>query len=163
MAVKRLKYQHLNEELMSKFTHELMILSRVRHRNVVHFIGAVVEQPNLCVVMEFMAAGALNGMALALSMPRCLLWLYLLCLLCLLYFLLTMAAGSLNDILHKQKISLSLPQTLHIATDVAQGCHYLHKQKPMIIHRDLKRQNVSIRVVSRVSILLSTAISRART
>ena len=199
MAVKRLKYQHLNEELMSKFTHELMILSRVRHRNVVHFIGAVVEQPNLCVVMEFMAAGALNGMALALSMPRCLLWLYLLCLLCLLYFLLTMAAGSLNgmalarsmprcllwlyllcllcllyflltmaagslnDILHKQKISLSLPQTLHIATDVAQGCHYLHKQKPMIIHRDLKSQNVSIRVVSRVSILLSTAISRART
>ena len=32
----------------------------MRHRNVVHFIGAVVEQPNLCVVMEFMAAGSLT-------------------------------------------------------------------------------------------------------
>ena len=49
MAVKRLKYQHLNEELMAKFTHELMILSRVRrhrnanpnpnHRNGIHSIA----------------------------------------------------------------------------------------------------------------------------
>ena len=54
-----------------------------------------------------------------------------------------MAAGSLNDLLHKQGVKLSLPQTIHIATDVAMGCHYLHKQKPMIIHRDLKSQNVS--------------------
>ena len=53
-----------------------------------------------------------------------------------------MTAGSLNDLLHKQKVQLSLPQTIHIATDVAMGCHYLHKQKPMIIHRDLKSQNV---------------------
>ena len=83
-----------------------MILSRVRHRNVVQFIGAVVEQPNLCVVMEFMTA------------------------------------GSLNDLLHKQGVKLTLAQTIHIATDVAMGCHYLHKQKPMIIHRDLKSQNV---------------------
>ena len=60
--MKRLKYQTLNEELMAKFTHELMILSRVRHRNVVQFIGAVVEQPNLCVVMEFMTAGSLNDL-----------------------------------------------------------------------------------------------------
>ena len=52
------------------------------------------------------------------------------------------AAGSLNDLLHKQGVKLSLPQTIHIATDVAMGCYYLHKQKPMIIHRDLKSQNV---------------------
>ena len=66
----------------------------------------MVEQPNLCVVMEFMTA------------------------------------GSLNDLLHKQGVKLTLAQTIHIATDVAMGCHYLHKQKPMIIHRDLKSQNV---------------------
>ena len=34
VAVKRLKYQHLNEELMAKFTHELMILSRVRRHRI---------------------------------------------------------------------------------------------------------------------------------
>ena len=39
-------------------------------------------------------------------------------------------------------VKLTLAQTIHIATDVAMGCHYLHKQKPMIIHRDLKSQNV---------------------
>ena len=75
-----------------EFTQELAILSRVRHRNVVNFVGAVTEQPNLCVVMEFMEE------------------------------------GSLNDLLHKQKVTLALPRTLRLASDVAQGCQYLHRQ-----------------------------------
>ena len=29
-----------------------------------------------------------------------------------------------------------------VALDVANGCHYLHRQKPMIVHRDLKSQNI---------------------
>jgi tRNA A-37 threonylcarbamoyl transferase component Bud32 len=106
VAVKRLKYQHLNEELVSKFSIEVAILSRVRHRNVVAFVGAVTEQPNLCVVMEYMDA------------------------------------GSLHQAIHKQNLVLPLPRLLQVAMDVAQGCHYLHRQKPMIIHRDLKSQNI---------------------
>jgi serine/threonine protein kinase len=31
---------------------------------------------------------------------------------------------------------------MQVAMDVAHGCHYLHRQKPMIIHRDLKSQNI---------------------
>eukprot|EP00965_Chrysotila_dentata_P201926 6180825-Pleurochrysis_carterae.AAC.4 len=106
VAVKRLKFQHLNQELMTKFNQELTILSRVRHRNVVRFVGAVVEQPNLCVVMEFMEG------------------------------------GTLYDLIHKNNVALELPQLLQIALDVAQGCNYLHRQKPIIIHRDLKSQNI---------------------
>lgn len=31
---------------------------------------------------------------------------------------------------------------MQVALDVANGCHYLHRQKPMIVHRDLKSQNI---------------------
>ena len=106
VAVKRLKYQQLNAELMGKFTQELAILSRVRHRNVVAFVGAVTEQPNLCVVLEFMEA------------------------------------GSLHELIHKRKTVLQLPRLLQLATDVASGCHYLHRLKPAIIHRDVKSSNI---------------------
>ena len=70
------------------------------------FVGAVTEQPNLCLVMEYMDA------------------------------------GSLHQAIHKQNLVLPLPRLLQVAMDVAQGCHYLHRQKPMIIHRDLKSQNI---------------------
>jgi serine/threonine protein kinase len=106
VAVKRLKYQHLNHDLVTKFSIEVAILSRVRHRNVVAFVGAVTEQPNLCVVMEYM-----DG-------------------------------GSLHQAVHREGLVLPLPRLLQVAMDVAQGCHYLHGQKPMIIHRDLKSQNI---------------------
>lgn len=106
MAVKRLKYQQLNDELVAKFNQEISILSTIRHENVVSFVGAVTEQPNLCVVMEFMEG------------------------------------GTLDNAIHKNHIELPLFQVLQIAMDVAQGCHYLHRQKPMIIHRDLKSQNI---------------------
>lgn len=92
VAIKRLKYQHLNDELVAKFNQEIAIISTVRHRNVVSFVGAVTEQPNLCVVMEYMEG------------------------------------GSLNLAIHKLNLDLPLPRLLQIAMDVAQGCHYLHRQ-----------------------------------
>lgn len=33
-----------------------------RHRNVVSFIGAVTEQPNLCVITEYMARGSMHDL-----------------------------------------------------------------------------------------------------
>ena len=86
---------------------EIAVISAVRHRNIVGYVGSVTEQPNLCVVMEYMEAGSLNSMI----------------------------HGS-------TRMDLPLPRLLQIAMDVAQGCHYLHRQKPMIIHRDLKSQNI---------------------
>ena len=53
-----------------------------------------------------------------------------------------MDGGSLHHLIHREGIVLPLPRLLQIGMDVAQGCHYLHRQKPMIIHRDLKSQNI---------------------
>ena len=33
-------------------------MRKVRHRNVVQFIGACTRKPNLCIVFEFMSGGS---------------------------------------------------------------------------------------------------------
>ncbi len=38
---------------------EVAIMRKVRHRNVVQFIGACTRRPNLCIVFEFMAGGSI--------------------------------------------------------------------------------------------------------
>ncbi|KAL3928546.1 MAG: hypothetical protein SGPRY_002343 [Prymnesium sp.] len=49
---------------------------------------------------------------------------------------------------------------LQIAMDVAQGCHYLHRQKPMIIHRDLKSQNILLATREGVAKIADFGLSR---
>lgn len=34
-------------------------MRKVRHKNVVQFIGACTKKPNLCIVFEFMAGGSI--------------------------------------------------------------------------------------------------------
>lgn len=34
-------------------------MRKVRHRNVVQFIGACTQKPNLCIVFEFMTGGSM--------------------------------------------------------------------------------------------------------
>ena len=38
---------------------EVSIMKKVRHKNVVQFIGACTQKPNLCIVFEFMPCGSL--------------------------------------------------------------------------------------------------------
>ncbi|KAF5181116.1 Serine/threonine-protein kinase STY46 [Thalictrum thalictroides] len=59
VAVKVLKSEHLNEALPVEFAQEVMILSKVRHRNVVRFIGACAKLSHLCIVTEYMPGGSL--------------------------------------------------------------------------------------------------------
>jgi len=37
---------------------EVAIMRKVRHRNVVQFIGACTQKPNLCIVFEYMPGGS---------------------------------------------------------------------------------------------------------
>lgn len=38
---------------------EVAIMRKVRHKNVVQFIGACTRKPNLCIVFEFMPCGSM--------------------------------------------------------------------------------------------------------
>ncbi|CAI9769782.1 unnamed protein product [Fraxinus pennsylvanica] len=58
VAIKILKAERLNTELQKEFAQEVYIMRKVRHKNVVQFIGACTKPPNLCIVTEFMSGGS---------------------------------------------------------------------------------------------------------
>eukprot|EP00245_Coleochaete_scutata_P000955 TRINITY_DN1117_c0_g1_i2.p1 TRINITY_DN1117_c0_g1~~TRINITY_DN1117_c0_g1_i2.p1 ORF type:complete len:640 (-),score=134.06 TRINITY_DN1117_c0_g1_i2:975-2894(-) len=58
VAIKILKPERLNDSLQSEFKQEVSILRKVRHKNVVQFIGACTKPPNLSIVTEFMVGGS---------------------------------------------------------------------------------------------------------
>ncbi|XP_060173520.1 serine/threonine-protein kinase STY46-like isoform X2 [Lycium barbarum] len=59
VAIKVLKSERLNEDVQKDFAQEIYILRKVRHKNVVQFIGACTEHPHLCIITEFMSGGSL--------------------------------------------------------------------------------------------------------
>ncbi|KAK3038896.1 hypothetical protein RJ639_028618, partial [Escallonia herrerae] len=58
VAIKVLKAEYLNEDVQREFAQEVYILRKVRHKNVVQFIGASTRPPSLCIVTEFMSGGS---------------------------------------------------------------------------------------------------------
>ncbi|XP_022769278.1 serine/threonine-protein kinase STY46-like isoform X2 [Durio zibethinus] len=59
VAIKVLRTEHLNENLQREFTQEVNIMRKIRHKNVVQFIGACTRPPSLCIVTEFMSGGSM--------------------------------------------------------------------------------------------------------
>ncbi|XP_008811868.1 serine/threonine-protein kinase STY46-like isoform X2 [Phoenix dactylifera] len=58
VAIKVLKPEHVNADMQREFAQEVYIMRKVRHKNVVQFIGACSKPPNLCIVTEFMQGGS---------------------------------------------------------------------------------------------------------
>ncbi|KAG5547593.1 hypothetical protein RHGRI_013330 [Rhododendron griersonianum] len=58
VAIKILKADQINANCRKDFAQEVFILRKVRHRNVVQFIGACTQSPSLCIVTEFMSGGS---------------------------------------------------------------------------------------------------------
>nr|XP_043623977.1 serine/threonine-protein kinase STY46 [Erigeron canadensis] len=58
VAIKILKTERVNSDLQKEFAQEVYILRKVRHKNVVQFIGACTKPPSLCIVTEFMSGGS---------------------------------------------------------------------------------------------------------
>ena len=48
---------------------EVSIMRKVRHKNVVQFIGACTRKPNLCIVFEFMSGGSVYDFMRRVSEP----------------------------------------------------------------------------------------------
>ncbi|XP_021617117.1 probable serine/threonine-protein kinase SIS8 isoform X3 [Manihot esculenta] len=59
VAVKRFLDQGISGESLEEFRSEVRIMKRLRHPNVVLFMGAVTHAPNLSIVTEFLPRGSL--------------------------------------------------------------------------------------------------------
>ncbi|KAL2457651.1 ACT-like protein tyrosine kinase family protein [Forsythia ovata] len=58
VAIKILMSERVNVDMLKEFSQEVFIMRKVRHKNVVQFIGACTRPPNLCIVTEFMSGGS---------------------------------------------------------------------------------------------------------
>ncbi|KAJ4715928.1 putative Protein kinase [Melia azedarach] len=58
VAIKVLKSERINSDMQKEFAQEVFIMRKVRHKNVVQFIGACTKPPSLCIVTEFMSGGS---------------------------------------------------------------------------------------------------------
>ncbi|XP_047959594.1 serine/threonine-protein kinase STY8-like isoform X2 [Salvia hispanica] len=58
VAIKCFKTDSLNKDMQREFSQEVYILRKVRHKNVVQFIGSCTRPPLLCIVTEFMSGGS---------------------------------------------------------------------------------------------------------
>ncbi|KAI4351011.1 hypothetical protein L6164_005405 [Bauhinia variegata] len=59
VAVKRFLDQDISGESLEEFKSEVQLMKRMRHPNVVLFMGAVIRPPNLSIVTEFLPRGSL--------------------------------------------------------------------------------------------------------
>ncbi|CAM8982140.1 unnamed protein product [Rhodiola kirilowii] len=59
VAVKRFLNQSITGESLEEFISEVRIMRRVRHPNVVLFMGAITRPPNLSIITEFLPRGSL--------------------------------------------------------------------------------------------------------
>lgn len=114
--------------------HLLMMLyccRKVRHKNVIQFLGACTRSPTLCIVTGKLLVDAnlsFNSQNMTFELTD------------LIFVSEFMAQGSIYDFLHKQKRLFKLQTLLKVALDVAKGMCYLHQNN--IIHRDLKTANL---------------------
>merc|ERR1719487_2607196 len=53
-----------------------------------------------------------------------------------------MPGGSLHHLLHVRQLRLPLLHAINMCMQLADGVRYLHSQNPVVVHRDLKTQNV---------------------
>ncbi|WVZ65896.1 hypothetical protein U9M48_015186 [Paspalum notatum var. saurae] len=59
VAIKVLKPERVSVDMLREFAQEVYIMKKVRHKNVVQFIGASTRPPILCIVTEFMHGGSI--------------------------------------------------------------------------------------------------------
>jgi serine/threonine protein kinase len=59
LAVKKFIDQDITGEALEEFRSEVRMMRRLRHPNIVLFMGAVTRPPNLSIVTEFLPRGSL--------------------------------------------------------------------------------------------------------
>lgn len=102
-----------------EFVKEATMLMKLRHPNIVLFMGTLVTNNEFCIGIM---ASSLNNSKVTEFM----------------------SLGSLRHVLDDSKIELSIESRLSMALDAAKGMNYLHNLDPPVIHRDLKSQNLLV-------------------
>lgn len=59
VAVKKILANKITPEFTQEFAREASLMRDLRHPNVVQFIGAAFEEPDICIVTEYMSQGSL--------------------------------------------------------------------------------------------------------
>ncbi|KAK1617311.1 hypothetical protein QYE76_022828 [Lolium multiflorum] len=59
VAAKVFSKQEYSEEMINSFRQEVSLMKRLRHPNIILFMGAVMSQQRLCIVTEFLPRGSL--------------------------------------------------------------------------------------------------------
>ena len=118
VCMKRMMTLRLEEgaEAAELLLHEVLLLSKLRHPNIVQFLGACLEQPHFGLLTEWMALGSLwhllHDPRHAFAAPR-----------------------RPPEWPHKK---------WRMAIDAARGMCYLHAWQPPLVHRDLKTLNLLV-------------------
>lgn len=60
VALKTLFDARIGEDLKKEYMDELLVMSKVKHSNIVKFMGACMTPPNLCFVMELCDGSLFN-------------------------------------------------------------------------------------------------------
>jgi len=59
VAIKKIKRDIILQEKLEEFINECSVMEAFRHPNIVMFLGACTQLPNLCIVLEFCSRGSL--------------------------------------------------------------------------------------------------------
>jgi sterile alpha motif and leucine zipper containing kinase AZK len=105
-----------------------VMCSQLDHPNIVGFVGAVTEPSNLCIITQYCARGSLADLLLE---PR--------------------YDHNLVDVLTSDflcSVPMDYVRKLKFARDAARGMLYLHSSNPVILHRDLKSDNLLVAQVA---------------
>ncbi|XP_057780278.1 serine/threonine-protein kinase EDR1-like isoform X1 [Salvia miltiorrhiza] len=121
VAVKKFLDQDFSGAALDEFKREVRIMRRLRHPNIVLFMGAVTRPPNLSIITEFLPRGPQSFLC------HCL-----------------FSSGSLYRIIHRPHCQIDEKMRIKMALDVAKGMNCLHTSMPTIVHRDLKSPNLLV-------------------
>ncbi|KAL2921134.1 putative serine/threonine-protein kinase SIS8 [Bienertia sinuspersici] len=121
VAIKVFSKQEYSEDVILSFRQEVSLMKRLRHPNILLFMGAVTSPQRLCIVTEFLPRGSL-------------------------FRLLQRSTAKLD---WRRRIHMALDIVSMMMPNpsnriAARGMNYLHNCSPPIIHRDLKTSNLLV-------------------